>query len=370
MSEFDFESGSASTDWLTSVLTRNGHLVHGEVIHVRQEPAVLGQGSAATFFNLKVRYSPGSGGDRPESMLLKVANPAANPQFESALEAYAAYLLVGQSDRYDLLQKEPTFYEAVRTDGFPLPVIDCYGTAVDDAGHRNCLLLRDMSGDWGEPLFPLPPSEVSSTNTVRSFARIHAHWWGSDRFGSVGFPDVTPPLVDEAVAVYRKSFEGFAANIGDRLSRQRRDIYAAALDALPRLLTERFAESDLTLIHGDAHPWNVLTHNETQETVIYDWQTWHVDFGAHDLAYLMALGWFPERRHRLEAAMLDAYLEELLVQGVSFSTEQLRRDYQLSIIRHLLTPVLLSQLLHPAVWWPHIDRIFSAFEDWECSELL
>ncbi len=368
--EFNFDTNEVLTEWLTTVLTENGYLDDGEITHADQQRAALGQGSAATFYHLSLRYSASSRGDKPESMLLKVAKPGETESFEPTLEIYAAYQLIPQAKRYDLIQKEPAFYETVRKNRYPLPLIECYGSAIDQGGHQNCLLLQDMSANWCEPLFPLPPSEKACTNTVEALAQIHAHWWDSDHFDGDELPRVSDAVIDEAISIYRSTFDEFARNMGDRLSLSRRDIYLRALDALPRLLKYRFHQSDVTLVHGDAHHWNVFVHNETEETVLYDWQTWHVDCGAHDLGYLISLGWFSERRHRLEQHMLRVYQRHLALQNVTFEFARLEANYRLSIVRHLFTPILLSRLLHPAVWWPQIDRIFSSFEDWQCADLV
>jgi hypothetical protein len=84
----------------------------------------------------------------------------------------------------------------------------------------------------------------------------------------------------------------------------------------------------------------------------------------------MAVLWFPERRARLEQPLLRHYLDELGQRGVAFAWEPLWNDYRLSVVRHLFTPVVLSGLLLPAIWWPHLDRICAAFDDLECAELL
>lgn len=365
---FDFENDDAPKEWLTSVLTSNGYLELGEVTQVSRSSTSVGQAAGATFYRLDIEYSDASLGSKPIQMLLKVGKPGATEGFESTLEMYAAYQMIPQALRYDLIQKEPAFYEMVRSEGFPLPLIKCYGTAVDYEGHQHCLLLDDMSNDYSEPMFPLPPSKRACANTVKSLAQVHAHWWNSDRFGEEDYTVPSKATVDEAVAIYATAYKEFENNIGDRLSQPRREIYSRALDTLPGLLERRFGQSNLTLIHGDAHHWNVLVHKQTEACIIYDWQTWHVDCAAHDLSYLMGLSWFAERRQRLERPMLDCYLEELARLGVDYSG-QLEFDYRLSLVRQLFSPILLSRLLHPAVWWPHIDRIFSSFEDWDCAEL-
>jgi len=368
---FDFDTDKASADWLTSILAKNGFLNNGKVSSVQQTASQLGQGSAASFYNLSLTYSDDSSGPCPTHMLLKVAKPGASQGFENIIETFAAYHMIAQNQRDELLHKEPLFYEAARGSASPLPFMTCYGSDIDREGRQNCLLLEDLSDRYQEPFFPLPPSEEVCNRTVQALAKIHAYWWNDDRFGSdTSFPQISDTLIDDAVGIYGKTLDTFKGNAGDGLSVTRRDLLDRVITILPRLLKTRFSGADVTLIHGDAHHWNVLSHKKTSETIIYDWQTWHVDYGAHDLAYMMAIGWFRERRQRFEHSMLKRYHETLTAAGIDFTLDQLLADYRLSITRHLLTPILLSNLVHPAVWWPQIDRVFTAFEDWECDELL
>src|SRR5262249_56266901 len=93
---------------------------------------------------------------------------------------------------------------------------------------------------------------------------------------------------------------------------------------------------------------------------------------AADLAYMMAVHWYPERRARLEAPLLARYHAGLCARGVSgYSLERLREDYRLSVIGHLAIPVWQQTLgIHPAIWWPHLHRTIAAFEDLDCAALL
>jgi aminoglycoside phosphotransferase (APT) family kinase protein len=55
--------------------------------------------------------------------------------------------------------------------------------------------------------------------------------------------------------------------------------------------------------HGDAHVWNSL-HSPDGDVRVVDWDDWRLAAPTDDLAYMMALHWYPERRHRLEDALL------------------------------------------------------------------
>jgi hypothetical protein len=50
---------------------------------------------------------------------------------------------------------------------------------------------------------------------------------------------------------------------------------------------------------------------------LIDWDAWRLDLGAEDLAYMMALHWYPERRRRVEMPLLRRYHEALTSHGVS-----------------------------------------------------
>ena len=126
--------------------------------------------------------------------------------------------------------------------------------------------------------------------------------------------------------------------------------------------------------HGDAHVWNLLYPRDAAASDVYliDWDAWRIGRGAFDLAYMMALHWYPERRARLEAPLIERYHAGLLAHGVSdYSLDRLREDYRLAVIGHLATPVWQQSFgLPPAIWWPHLHRILAAFEDLDCAALL
>lgn len=73
---------------------------------------------------------------------------------------------------------------------------------------------------------------------------------------------------------------------------------------------------------------------------LFDWDAWRVDVGSDDLAYMMALHWYPELRSRMERRLLDCYHEELIIHGVAgYDRRALQEDYRLSVLWQIATPV-------------------------------
>ena len=145
---------------------------------------------------------------------------------------------------------------------------------------------------------------------------------------------------------------------------------SASADGSRRCSPATATSSKVTLAHGDANHWNMLAPRAGGDVVILDWQTWHVDVGAYDLACLMGMGWFEEQRNRYETRLLDRYLLELNRLGIRFDREELLYDYRFALVRHLFTPVIFSTFILPAVWWSHLERVFSSFESWDCRQIL
>ncbi len=91
-----------------------------------------------------------------------------------------------------------------------------------------------------------------------------------------------------------------------------------------------------------------------------------------DLAYMMAVHWYPDRRRRLERPLLDAYHSVPLAQGVKdYDRQALDDDYRLSPLWKIMTPVWQAGANIPTViWWNNLERIQMAIEDLGCRELL
>jgi Ser/Thr protein kinase RdoA (MazF antagonist) len=131
--------------------------------------------------------------------------------------------------------------------------------------------------------------------------------------------------------------------------------------------------ANLTVTHGDCHWWNFLYPNDVNEQSvrIFDWHLWHVDLGARDLAFLLALGGFAEPRPQLEDELLKCYQSTLVSNGITdYSFEQLFSDYRWSAVRNLNIPVIFwTQGKHESTWRTALTRATASYERLNCAEL-
>jgi thiamine kinase-like enzyme len=235
------------------------------------------------------------------------------------------------------------------------------------------LLLEDLTeSHFIATEWPLPPSLEECQAIARAQARFHAAWWDSPQLGVfVG------RFADDWNAVLRSLTEQFARFIdryGELLPSERRDLYERLFDRGPRLLTRQQSGRNLTLIHGDAHPWNFFLPRPGigAGVRLVDWEDWGIDTATDDLAYMMAMLWYPDRRDRMERPLLDLYHAALLAHGVSgYDRQALHDDYRLSVLWLITRPIRQAVNNSAArVWWNNLERIMLAVDDLGCRDLL
>ncbi len=107
---------------------------------------------------------------------------------------------------------------------------------------------------------------------------------------------------------------------------------------------------------------------------ISDWQSVSLFKGIKDLAYFMGIHWSPERRKRLEKVLLRKYYEIVEESGITdYSWKDGYNDYRSSIVVLIYFCVIWqwsTNIVPPIVWWSHLERVLSAFEDLNCNELV
>jgi hypothetical protein len=165
----------------------------------------------------------------------------------------------------------------------------------------------------------------------------------------------------------------FIDAFGDGLTADSRQVlqrvFSSSLKPWLRL-TDRRA---LTIIHGDAHTWNSLfPRSGDGAAILIDWQLWHIDVGARDLAFLMALHWYPSRRREFERPLISYYHERLLKYGVkNYSLDELWLDYRRCVVRNLTIPIIFwSRGMKPEGWWHRLECALMAYRDLACEELI
>ena len=339
-----------TAEWLTDVLRRAGALVEGAVVGIAMD---IGSTSFCVTARLRVTYVPEAAG--PERLFLKFSLPQ-HPVKTSETGS------------------EVLFYRHVapRT---AEPLVRCFDAVFSPERRRLHLLLEDLSkSHFSEAASQLPPTQAHCFGIVDAIAAVQAAWWERAPWGVLGLSPPTRPAIHARIADVRERIGRFMDFLGDRLSAERRDAYRLVLNLLPRLYERLLEGRAYTVVHDDIHAGNVLypRDGDLKSVRLIDWQTWHVDLGPKDLAHMMAVFWFPERRHRLELPLLRRYHERLSANGVEgYSWDDCWADYRLCVLRKLFHPAWQwDSGHHPNIWWNHLERVWSAFDDLHCAELL
>ena len=361
-------ASDVTPDWVTCALHRNGIATNTVVAAVN---VVLSKElPVSTVHRLAIKYADNKGDPAlPGTLFLKLGGAK------------------GGFEAMDIAKPEVDFYNdlAARI-GCP-PLIRCYDAVFDKETGRSHLLMEDLTGTHSQPEQKTAPSEEMSRQAVEALAKIHAAWWNSSisdvGFGNTDFKGSAPGnrVVQENAGRFDEEWlgsfiENLAKHVAEfsaaaRLSEGQKDVYARMLGAAPRIWGRLLDKNGLTVTHGDLHWWNFLYPNDaTQDSVrLFDWQLWHVDLGARDLAFLLALGGFAEPRQELEQSLLLSYHEALNVE--SYTWEMLMQDYRSSAIRNLNIPIIYwKQGKHYSTWQDVLRRAEDAFERLGCADLI
>ncbi len=344
----------AGADALTEALRRSGALGEGRVADVAVET------SSATILSHIFRLRPTYEGDSagaPASLFLK------------------AGLVDRPGGPWRGGRHEVAFYREVASAMSVRLAPRCFDAHWDKDTGAWHLLLEDLTDSHhAATRWPLPPSLAQGEAIIRARARFHAAWWDDPRLGVTVGEWQEPGTTDRFLQDFVKRFERFAEEFPDYLSPERRALYARLIDAAPRLAARQESHRHMTIVQGDAHVWNCfLPRNGASDDVrLFDWDAWRLDVGTDDLAYMMAIHWYPELRRLIERRLLDRYHDELVAHGVKgYDRHALQEDYRASVLWQIMTPITQHAIGIPAViWWNNLERIHLAVDDLGCRELL
>lgn len=333
------------SDWLH----RSGAFSAGAVIAMTVEKAVETPISSLSF--LTVQYRPDVPASLPRRLVVKSPHTPVTTRGVGEVHFYR--------DIAPLL-------------GAP-PLVPCLAALQESAGDPEIIVLEDLRATHDHPAWPLPPSRQQCELACDALANIHAHWWEAPVLGrTIG----QPHTVDSLTIMVRDiaaHLPAFTDALGDALSAAHRRVlervFGSSLGPWLRL-TDPAA---LTLAHGDAHTWNFLFPRDgAGPAFLIDWQLWHVDIGARDLAFFMALHWYPSRRRELERSLVQYYHRRLLEHGVAnYTFDDLWLDYRRCVVRNLTIPILFWRRgMSPEGWWHRLECALAAYEDLGCAELI
>jgi hypothetical protein len=328
------------SDWLRD----SGSLPRGDVAHVHIDLTHKTEISKLVF--LTATYTPEAPSDLPRRLVVK--SPLVQPDVYS----------------------ESQFYREVAPMFASPPVAPCFAVVEDGSG---IIVLEDLRATHDHPPWPIPPSREQSEVAIDALARVHAACWEASTLGStIGRPHTVQSLTSMVQGIVTH-LSPFMDAFGDALTAEARQVYERVFSSSLKPWLRLTDSRALTIIHGDAHTWNFLfPRSGSGATYLIDWQLWHIDVGARDLAFFMALHWYPSRRRELELPLLRRYHEALLAHGIAnYPFDDLWLDYRRCAIRNLTIPIILwSRGMKPQAWWHRLECALSAYRDLECDELL
>jgi aminoglycoside phosphotransferase (APT) family kinase protein len=215
----------------------------------------------------------------------------------------------------------------------------CFAAAYDEASGEQVLLLAEVAGSAGDLASGVTPEAAAAV--LGELARLHAARWSdgpaepAPDFGRLG------PLIEEHAAAATP----FLTEHVDGLAAERTRRYASEVAELFGELAAR----PQALVHGDAHPGNVIfPPREGARPVLLDWQGSGIDAPMRDVGRLLVLGLTSEDRAAHQGELLDTYLEELASRGVHYERPTAERALRVASVLQWGWAVLFQR--HAALW--------------------
>lgn len=273
----------------------------------------------------------------------------------------------------DAADRELEFYRRLApTLGRP-PTVRCVAAVEAGEAQAATVVLEDVRATHDHLPWPLPPSEPQCERALDALARLHATWWEASSLGVTVGRGHTPESLRDMVRGIAGHLPAFMDAVGVALPSATRRLYERVFASSLKPWLRLTDPTALTVTHGDAHAWNCLfPRSGNGAAFLIDWQLWHLDVGARDLAFLMALHWYPSRRAELERPLLRYYHERLQALGVEhYAFEDLWLDYRRGVVRNLTIPILFWRRgMAPEGWWHRLECAVAAYHELGCDDLL
>jgi thiamine kinase-like enzyme len=283
--------------------------------------------------------------------------------------------------------EESRFYRTVAAaTGHPEIVPRCFAIGPADDPF---VLLEDLSATHRPPLTRTEgiehvlASEADQVSVIDTLARLKAFWWEHPLQEQLGWGYWSEDVegFEHYAQRRRASWQKVLADNSAWLPAHIVDLCNEVVDGLTthwtRWLQPRLAgRRQLTLLHGDAYFANFLCPQPgtAGHAYLIDWQSACIDIGAGDLVNLMATFWTSEQRNSQgrERRLLEDFHRRLTEYGVTdYSLERLENDYRIGLVYWILMPIQDAYDGSPVeYWWPKLQCLASAFDDWQCRDLL
>ncbi len=329
---------AVTAKWLTTVLQSGGHLGVSRVAEVEVEPYRRKPNSSLV--TIRATYEPALA-DLPTAFMLKIAR-----------------IDVTTSTAIRRRRREHVFYNQLAPVMTNPPVPRCFSSVLTPDAHSGHLLLEDLSASTTRPPRGLPSSPQQALGAMVALAKVHAAWW-EDQELIAASDHRDQSWFDERERSARNAGMAILEELGDFLAPSMRDAISRALAVWPDLL--RGHGDPLTLVHGDAHPWNCLTPLDGGPSILLDWEGWTIEPATYDLAAFISSRFDLASQLELTHPMLRTYHNTLVDNDIDWPWDTFLASYRNAVLRRVMTPV--SQWRNneePEQWWNMLSRVSMA----------
>ena len=380
--------------WLTKVLREEGVLHHEEVVKVTTKVIGEGVGFMGEVALLNLEYSQGNS-PAPKSMILKIPSSLVNRKLGQLMGVYEREIRFYTGLQKSLNIRSPRhYYSALDTvddpavilarvrflNRMPLWVIAIFSLLmfwlIGFMPRRYVLLIEDM-GHYRMADQVTGCSFADARIALDCMAKMHSQYWNSDELEELNW---VLPLEEGAKLgqlVYLQALKQFKKANRDWLTEQ----HLATLDWLKANAVElivKLAEPPCTLLHGDFRLDNLCFDDETNEVILFDWQTVMRGPVGLELAYFLSASLTTEASEAEINDLIEHYRQALNRHGVEISVSRLRWEYDtgMLVMLHRIAPVFFQNLLEIGegrgqdlmkTW---IERIFKKTEQVALDKIL
>lgn len=341
-----------TAEWLSEVL-------NADVESCKVEQIAIGVGLLGRLFRVHLDGGP----DLPATVVVKL------PTLDTTAR-------VNLCEELEFYMSEVHFYQDIGTTN-PMPPARHYFAAIDDDTHDFVLVLEDLSRlRLADQLIGCNPNDAATV--IDALARHHAHWWDNDRLASLHWLNsyTTPSFIDVVIANYKSAWPKFVDLMGSDLSPAMREYGERFASLMPWFICELSREPH-TFVHGDLRLDQIFfaVNDADPPVTVLDWQITARGRGAWDVAYFLCQSLTSDTRRDIEDELITRYGRRLAEHGIDYPSEQLRRDYQITVAWGFIYPVMAGGRIevvnerNMALARTMLSRSMTAIDDHDCLPL-
>ena len=334
------DPATVTPEWLTAVFQGNG--IDAVVDAFTYERIGTGQ----VGMNIRFTLSYKSGGESaPKTVVGKYPSP--DPVSRETGTNTLTYL------------RESMFYQNIQPSvdiQTPIPLYNAF----NPENHDFVLMMHDLApAEQGDQLEGCTIAEAELA--VRQIAKLHGPRWGDDSLDDMDWIAGSKGSEPNDPALVALLWQGFKERYAARISPEAKEV-GEVLIANYAQYTAPY-EGPRTVAHGDYRLDNMLFGTEEGgfPLAVVDWQTPAYGPGAGDLAYFIGTSVPRALRPDNEAALINAYFEELSKYEIGgYTRADLMQDYRRYALNGYMMAIFASMVVQQT---PRGDDMFFAMAD-------